>query len=260
MWKELMVATQTKQKKTKKETKPKPLNVGFVWDMSGSMGSIWETTKEGTNGYLVDLVAEEKRLIEEHGEDVYTRFSLTAFDTVFEEWLDNVPILDIDIPAVIEKYIPRGGTALYDAIAHTVTKLDTSSAGRKGEKFLVVVMTDGQENSSREYGPPNGKDRIFKLVQRYEKKGNWTFVYLGANVDAYAEAKSMGIAVGNTISYSATKGSASRTSDVITEMTSTLRASARASSDLLVSESGNESDLRDDDDPGKLWTPEKKKR
>lgn len=246
------MSPQTKTKPKKDQTKPKPLNIAFVWDMSGSMASIDDVTREGTRGYLMDLVKEERKLIKDHGDEVYTRFSLTAFDTVFESWLDNESILDVDIDSVIERYQPRGGTALFDAIANTITQLDTSAAGRKGEKFLVVVMTDGQENSSREYGGLDGRTRLNKLIKKYEKRGNWTFVYLGANVDAYAEAKSMGIYAANTVAYSATPGSAAGTSDIILAATNMNRyASASASSTLMTDATGGKTDIRDEDDPTK---------
>lgn len=250
-----MPQTQAKSKRPKKETKPKPLNVAFVWDMSGSMQGIDTATREGTRGYLMDLITDERKLIEDHGESIYTRISITAFDTVFEPWLDNESVLDVDVDSIINRYQPRGMTALYDAIANTITTLDSSAAGRKGEKFLVVVMTDGGENSSREYGiHADGKNRLFQLIKKYEKRGNWTFVYLGAGVEAYNEAVNVGFAAGNTISYSATPASAKGTSSVVSNMTSTLRGSSAGASINLVADAGESLDLRDEDEK-KLWTP-----
>lgn len=252
------MATQTKTKK-KTAAPPKTLNVAFVWDMSGSMMSIDDVTREGTRGYIMDLQAEEKKLAKKHGEGIYTRFSLTAFDTVFEQWLVDTPISEIDVDSVINRYGPRGGTALYDAVANTITALDTSSAGRKGEKFLVIVMTDGGENSSREYGGPDGKRKLFNLVKRYEKKGNWTFVYLGANVDAYAEASAMGVVAGNVMAYSSTPTSAKGTASAVSNVTSHLRMSSLDASPTSFADAGEEQDIRDEDDPSRLWTPGKKK-
>jgi hypothetical protein len=241
------VATATKSRRT---TKAKTLNVAFVWDMSGSMGAVDGATREGTRGYLMDLVKEEKNLVKKNGAGVYTRFSLTAFDTAFERWLDDDPIAEVDIDSVIDCYQPRGGTALYDAIAHTITNLSTKLTGnRKNEKCLVIVMTDGQENSSEEYAlRENGKKRLFDLIQAYEKKGNWTFVYLGANVDAFAEAQDIGIPVGNAAYYSASPQSVNLSSSSLTGVTMSRRASASASSDVAFADAGLVQDYRDEDD------------
>lgn len=243
------MATKTKPKQKKTETAPKVLNVAFVWDMSGSMAAIDGATREGTNGYLMDLQTEERKLIAKHGVDTYTRFSLTAFDTAFETWLVDEPIMNIDIESVIARYGPRGGTALYDAIANTITQLDTS--GRDNEKFLMIVMTDGHENASKEYGGPDGKTKLFNLIKRYEAKGNWTFVYLGANVDAYAEARDIGIPLGNTMAYSASPGSTSKTASAVYNVTNSLRFAALDSSATSFHDAGEEQDVRDADDPGR---------
>ncbi len=118
------------------------LHVAFVLDKSGSMGSIEEAVVSGYNDYLGELRAQG-------GETLY---SLTTFDTTFDhvcvgEPLDRVPELDHRL------YRPGGMTALYDAIAHTVLETDgrLQAAGRGDEKVLVVVMTDGLENSSTDY-------------------------------------------------------------------------------------------------------------
>lgn len=259
------MATQTKAKKKKTEAPPKTLNVAFVWDMSGSMGSIKGATKEGTQGYLMDLQKEERKLIKKHGEGVYTRLSLTIFDTVFEQWIVDEPILNIDAEMTVNKYGPRGGTALYDAIANTIADVESRLADRKNEKCLVIVMTDGHENSSKEYGlHQDGKNKLFKLIKSYEKKGNWTFVYLGANVDAYSEAVAIGIPQGNAAFYSASAGSVGATMDSATPMTTNLRHRVGGQSSSAFADANLAQDFRDDEDKDEgnstLWTPGKKKR
>ena len=80
-------------------------------------------------------------------------------------------------------YRPDGMTALYDAIAHTVLRTDQrlQAEGRGEEKVLVVVMTDGLENSSTDYDA----HAIAELVRAYDERPNWTFVYLGAGHDTH---------------------------------------------------------------------------
>ena len=116
------------------------LHVAFVLDKSGSMQAVEEAVVGGYNDYLGELRSQG-------GE---TRFSLTTFDTGFEhvwvgEPLETVAELDHRV------YRPDGMTALYDAIAHTVLRTEQrlQADGRGEEKVLVVVMTDGLENSWR---------------------------------------------------------------------------------------------------------------
>ena len=118
------------------------LAVAMVLDKSGSMGVLRDAVIEGFNDYLAELRTEPAE----------TSLSLTLFDTRFSKmWvgepLDWVPPLDTF------SYRPDGMTALYDAIAHTVIDTDRRLAGEGKEhvKTLVVVMTDGLENSSTEY-------------------------------------------------------------------------------------------------------------
>lgn len=233
------MAIKTKKKKAK--TGAAVVNVGFIWDMSGSMSSVHAATVAGTTQYLNELQEQERTLIGENGNNVYTRFSLTIFDTEFEHWITDEPVADIDA-ARLQRYQPRGMTALYDAIAHTVLEMDRRVKDREGEKNLVVIMTDGLENSSREYD----KKKILDLVERFQAKGNWTFVYLGANVDAYAEAQNIGIPVGNAAHYSSSPGSVAMASASYGSMTSSLRSSPAASSDSAFADAGLSQDYRDD--------------
>lgn len=250
------MATQTAaQKKSKAKKSPvSNLNVAYILDMSGSMGSATAAAREGTRNYLGDpntgLHKQERDLIKENGKSVYTRFSLTVFDTVFEKWVVDQPVLDVPLN-FIDRYQPRGNTALYDAIANTITDLETllKKTGRADEKCLVVVMTDGQENSSREYGGLGGRQRIFDLIKAYEAKGNWTFVYLGADVDTYAESASMGFAAGNTASYSKDATSYHLVSASLGQVTNARRASGMSSSSSSFDDAGVVQDFNTKDDP-----------
>lgn len=242
-----MAQTKTKSKSRKKAAPPNILNIAFVWDMSGSMGTVKDATIEGTSAYLSDLQKEEGKLSSEHGEDIFTRFSLTAFDTVFEQWIVDEPVSSIDVAKTVDHYQPRGWTALYDAIANTIIKLEASLKGdRENEKCLVVVMTDGQENSSVEYGGPNGRKKIFDLIKSYEAKGNWTFVYLGANVDAFAEASSIGIPTGNAAYYSSTPGSVTATAASLSNVTATRRAGVSGQTVTAFNDAEESQDYRDE--------------
>ncbi len=184
----------TAKKQSKKESKPKAKEnrgsvlINFVLDKSGSMGSCVDDTIGGFNTYIKKLKEDTKSTY---------KFSLTLFDTRFEERFVSIDLKDV--PDLNTKnYVPGGGTALYDAIGHSVTAID-----KKGDavgKVLTVILTDGQENSSREYRLQMIKD----LITRKEKQGNWTFVFLGADLSAFAVGDAMGVNLSNSVTYDTT--------------------------------------------------------
>jgi Mg-chelatase subunit ChlD len=141
----------------------------FLLDRSGSMDICRADTIEGYNTF-VDAQ-------KEHGGTM----TLILFDHEINVVYENTPIADVK-PLDEETFVPRGGTALLDAIGH-VLKMDLP------EKTTVVVLTDGDENSSIEYTSAHIKD----LIQVREKTDGWSFVYLGANQDTITNAKNLGI-------------------------------------------------------------------
>jgi uncharacterized protein YegL len=193
------------------------LHVAFVLDKSGSMQIVEEAVVAGYNDYLREL----------RGQGGETRFSLTTFDTRFEhvcvgEPLDTVAELDNRV------YRPDGMTALYDAIAHTVlqTERRLRADGRSDEKVLVVVMTDGLENSSTDYDAR----AIADLVRTYEDRANWTFVYLGAGHETIEAARStasqMGYKADNAMRWAADPASMRKSMRSLAHATGTRRRSA----------------------------------
>ena len=215
------------------------LHVAFVLDKSGSMGSIEEAVVSGYNDYLGELRAQG-------GETLY---SLTTFDTSFDhvcvaEKLDRVPELDHQL------YRPSGMTALYDAIAHTVLETDgrLQAAGRDGEKVLVVVMTDGQENSSSDYDAHG----IAELVRGYDERPNWTFVYLGAGhaniTDAQHAAAAMGYEHMNSMLFSADPVSTRKSMRSLAHATGQRRTSMQLKSQRFFADAGQDlADYRADE-------------
>lgn len=160
--------------------------VNFILDHSGSMQSVREATISGFNEYLQTLKEDTKNVYE---------FSLTLFDTETNQVTTSLPLKEVkDLSSAI--YNPSGMTALYDAVCKTIAKIKPA----KGDKVLTIIMTDGEENSSKEYTQVEMK----KMIEEREKEGNWTFVYLGANQDSYAVAQKYGISQGNTVNFHAT--------------------------------------------------------
>lgn len=164
--------------------------VAFILDKSGSMGSCRDAAISGFNEYLQTSKASNKK-----GE---CTFSLTLFDTVVEQRIKDMDVLEV--PELnIDTYRPGGCTALYDAAVSTIERINESIQGKKNKPaVLVAIMTDGEENSSQKHDEKCLKD----LIEKLQKEGNWTFVFMGANQDSYAKASKMGISAGNTMDWS----------------------------------------------------------
>ena len=162
--------------------------IGTIIDKSGSMQSCVNDTIGGYNRFLA-----EQKALPDSAEVILVR---TLFDTVVKT--ESPVALSAVTELSIENYKPDGSTALLDAIHRTVRELEKMAT--PGARMLVVILTDGEENSSREITLAAVK----ALIDEKTATGNWTFVYMGANVDAWAQAGKIGIAFSNTAQYAAT--------------------------------------------------------
>ena len=120
------------------------------------------------------------------------------FETVYEERPLSEAALKLE---------PRGSTALLDAMGKAIaligSRLKTKPESERPGKVVVLVITDGHENASREWK----REDVKKAVEHQREKYNWQFAFLGANIDSFAEAGALGIARGTTANYEAnTKG------------------------------------------------------
>jgi hypothetical protein len=115
--------------------------------------------------------------------------SLYLFDHELSCSYKMKPIEEIE-PMTEETFQPRGGTALLDAMGEILKTND--SHGTK-----MIILTDGEENSSRKYTNTHVKD----LVEMRTKYNNWSFVYLGANQDVVLAAQRLGISPGQTVQF-----------------------------------------------------------
>lgn len=149
------------------------------------MASTLTDTIGGFNTYINTLKADN---------NASYQFSLTLFDTTLEKRYVAVPLKDVP-ELTTSTYVPGGMTALYDAIGQTVTAVEQS--GKQYNKVLTVILTDGHENSSREYR----LEGVKTLITRKEKEGNWTFVFLGADLSAFAVGDNIGVRMANSVAY-----------------------------------------------------------
>ena len=159
--------------------------VTVILDKSGSMQGVCQATIDGFNEYVRGL----------KGDMPDAMLGLTLFNHGVEpheaEQVKNVE------PLTPLTYRPSGSTSLYDAVCSTLTSLKDKVA--KDQKSLVVIITDGEENTSTKYT----EKHLANLVKELEARGNWTFVFLGANQDAFATASSWGVHKGNTANFNA---------------------------------------------------------
>jgi len=161
----------------------------MVLDRSGSMNICSSDVVGGFNSFI-----EEQK----NGKG-NARVTLAQFDDLYEMVYDNQPIENVSKL----DFHPRGSTALLDAIGKTIlSSKDRIKKQRPGPDVVIfVIITDGQENASREFS----KEKIKGLIAECEQMG-WKFVYLGANQDAFSEAGQYGIAATGTMRYDSVKG------------------------------------------------------
>jgi hypothetical protein len=177
-----------------------------IVDRSGSMSSIRDDAEGGLNTF----VNEQKKL--ENG----AYLTIVEFDSRIDRVCDRVDINE----APEYTLIPRGGTALLDAIGFVIS--DSLKYKSKG-KTIVVVVTDGGENSSKEWT----RDGIFELMEERKKDG-WEFMFLAANQNAIAVGNSYGFDPDATISFAPTKKGFHDVYAATASYTTTLRSSSKA--------------------------------
>lgn len=162
----------------------------LILDRSGSMGGRENDVINGVNSFL-----EEQKKLPDPASIAFVRFDSEAI-----ERFRPMQALGEVKPLAREEYQPRGGTPLLDAVGRSIAQLEEDWKAEKPDRAIVVIVTDGEENSSKEYT----KAKIQALIKARQDSGLWAFIYLGANVDAFAEAGSMGISTANTAGYTNT--------------------------------------------------------
>jgi hypothetical protein len=173
----------------------KPIKVAWlVLDKSGSMSSVRSQTISAYNEYLQTLKNQATEC------ELYV--GLTVFSDPGQETVVGalVPIGTM-VPLTEATYQTDGCTALYDAIGLSINALERAAKEKGAASFLFTIQTDGQENSSREFK----FQQITKMIADRKERGNWTFTFLGANIDAYAAGGSLGISVANCVGYAGTE-------------------------------------------------------
>lgn len=165
-------------------------HVAIILDKSGSMNSVRAETLSGFNEQVQTIKDSDKGL---------TKVTLTTFNSevethYFEEGIENLKELEL------EDYQPRGGTAMLDAVGKTLERLkeETDFEDTENHRYLILIMSDGWENASKEYTYESIAETIQELQ---ESRGNWTFTYMGSNQDLSELSERLAIPKGNMSFY-----------------------------------------------------------
>lgn len=154
----------------------------FILDRSGSMAGLESDTIGGFNSML-------KKQRDVPGECFITT---VLFDHDYELLHNHIDLRGVS-PMTEREYFVRGSTALLDAVGSTINKVISGQRNtaevQQAEKVIFVIITDGQENSSREYPPA----KIRQLIEEQKGHYGWEFIFLGANLDAVSTARDLGI-------------------------------------------------------------------
>jgi uncharacterized protein YegL len=154
------------------------------------MGGLENDTIGGYNSMLAKQQAVE-------GE---CRITTVLFDNNCELLHDRIDIRAVR-PITEKEYQVGGSTALLDAIGRTIHKIGNAQKNTaddyRAEKVMFVIITDGEENSSREYS----SDKVKAQIERQKLKYGWEFIFLGANIDAVETAARFGIGADRAVDY-----------------------------------------------------------
>ena len=167
----------------------------FILDRSGSMTGLEDDTIGGFNS----MIEKQKK---EPGEAFV---STVLFDHEIDVIHDRVRLAEI--PELTEnEYFTRGSTALLDAMGSAINHIIKVHKRMKPEdvpeNVMFVIITDGMENSSREYS----KRKVKEMVEKEKSKYGWEFLFIGANMDAISEAGGLGISANRAVNYHSDRG------------------------------------------------------
>lgn len=215
-----------KPKKKKKKAITPDARLLVVFDRSASMQSMWT---EAVNGYE-SFVNDQKKvpgkawlttaMFDSPGAPIFTtERTLFPRDPGYHLAHDNVPLAEADASKV-RLYPPRNSTALYDAIGKTVNDA-LAMPVKRGSKTMLIIITDGEENSSKEFS----HDTVTALIKKVQSKegGAWEVIFLGANIDAKKTAVGLGILRSKSATFEATGRGATVAASTVNLMATSYR-------------------------------------
>ena len=176
------------------KTTAEPVQIICILDRSGSMSNLAADTIGGYNSFI------EQQKSKAGTAEVTT----VLFDDQYEKISDAVDLQKLPELTSAE-YFARGTTALLDAtgrtIVETLSRMERDKICPAKRRVLVLIMTDGYENASKEFT----KAKVKSLVEATTKEYDWNYVFIGANIDAAAEAGGIGINRRHAAQYAPTR-------------------------------------------------------
>lgn len=148
-----------------------------IQDRSGSMLNRIKETIDGYNEYVGSLATDDS-------DNAY--LTLVQFDDHYEIKEKATPVSQVE-KLNESTFVPRGWTGLLDAVGRGITEFKKTL--NEGDRAFVVIMTDGGENSSKEFT----RGSVSTLIKQCEDEGNWTFTFMGAGRDAWGGAQQLGL-------------------------------------------------------------------
>lgn len=162
----------------------------YILDRSGSMSGLEADTVGGFNSMIKKQINTEKRAL----------VSVVLFNDKTKVLYDRVPIYEVGHMRKGD-YTVYGSTALLDAVGGAIHHIGNVHKYAREEdvpeKTIFVIMTDGMENASRRYS----YEQVQRMIKRQQRKYGWEFIFIGANIDAYAEANRFGIRKDRAVNY-----------------------------------------------------------
>lgn len=184
----------------------------FIIDKSGSMAGLESDTIGGFNGMLK----------KQQAMDGECQITTVLFDHNCELLHDRLDIKAVS-PITENEYQIGGTTALLDAVGRTIHKIGSAqrhtAEDYRAEKVMFVIITDGEENSSREFS----LDTVKAQIEHQKAKYHWEFIFLGANIDAVQTAARFGIAADRAQNYHADRQGVELNFRVMSEAVATFR-------------------------------------
>lgn len=191
----------------------RPIEVAFVLDRSSSMEAHRKAAITGYNQFIADQQAQPGEAL----------MSLRQFSDACATTFDGVAVRDVK--ALNKKtFAPEGMTALFDAVGRTIAEVMTRQAAlpkpERPARTLVAILTDGEENASREYAPSTVREMVIRAREVF----GWEFILIGVGVDAQRIAQDLGIDERKALTTAATSAGMLDAMRTVSTITSRYRA------------------------------------